>query len=82
MSDFSFGFDVRKSLYRNLTGKKWMKSESHENVRFGAGKNLSNLIKCNDKYFALPFESRGGILAYRKISDYGKWPDKQTNNQM
>jgi hypothetical protein len=73
-TDIEIG-NQRKSKYRNITGKKWKLSERHENIQIGTGQKLSNLVKANEKYFAIPVLSNSGVLSYRKIVAFGKWED-------
>lgn len=68
----------KRSLYKNLQGKKWKTSEGHSNIQIGSGQKLSSLIKANDTYLAMPFVGPG-IISFKKISNYGKWADKPSH---
>jgi WD40 repeat protein len=64
---------VRKSNFRHLAGNLWPKSQTHENISLGIGHSLSDFIQTDGFHFALPFASPGGVLAYKRVNDFGRW---------
>eukprot|EP01080_Neovahlkampfia_damariscottae_P001215 gene1215-11305_t len=66
----------KRSAFKNISGKKWMTKEKHENLKIGTGQKLSNIIQSNHNYFAYPYQSGGsGVISYKRWNDYGKEED-------